>query len=189
MNTNKSGIRKATVGYFLVGLFILPFIGMAEAKALCVEGYDITYQSSMVDQDNTTLIAMGSGSPGLIEGTVTFVGVPCGPGMPSRVPPCNGPYPNYEIVVYRADGVTIETRASSDKNGNYRISLIPGNYIIYTPSGPVMKKTNTLSIVSGKTTKLNLVIDVGIRSDAPPVSSLMDIDTRHSNSDNNIDES
>lgn len=189
MNTNKSRVRKETVGYFLIGLFILSFIGMAEAKAFGVRGYDTTYQSSLVDQGNTALIAMGSGSPGLLKGTVTFVGVPCGPSMPSRVPPCNGPYPNYEIVVYRADGVTIETRTSSDKNGNYKISLIPGSYIIYTPIGPVMKKTNTLTIVSGKTMRLDLVIDAGIRSDAPPVSSLLNIDTRPFNSDSNIDES
>jgi hypothetical protein len=167
MNIYKSRIRKATLRCLLIGLSLLAFVGMAKAKDLCVEGYDMTYQARFADPTDTAIIAMGSGSPGLIEGTVTFVGVLCGPDIPSRVPPCNGPYPNYEIVVYKADGVTVETQVNSDKNGNYRISLIPGHYVIYTSSGPVMKKTNTVNIVSGKTTRLDLMIDSGIRSDVP----------------------
>lgn len=185
MNTIKSSIRKTTLRYLLIGLSFLALAGMAKAKDLCVEGCDTTYPAREADSNNTALVAMGSGSPGIIEGIVTFVGVPCGSGMVSRVPPCNGPYPNFNIVVYRADGKTVETQAVSDKDGNYKISLIPGKYIIYTPAGPVRKKPNTVNIVSGKTTRLDLTIDSGMRSDVPPVSFLLDIDKRPFNADIN----
>ena len=126
------------------------------------------------DTDGTATVDMGADEFGsFIEGTVTFAGVPCRPGTASRgVPPCNGPYPNFNIVVYRADGVTVETQAVSDKDGNYRIPLFPGSYIIYIPAGPVRKKPNTVNIVSGKTMRLDLVIDTGMRPDVPPASSL-----------------
>ena len=139
-------------------------------KGLVVQQNNIICTSSDLAQTKNLIFAMGSRSSGLIEGKVKFVGVPCGPDGPTQVPPCSGPYPNYEILVYAADGVTLETRIRSDKVGKYKIDLIPGNYIIYLPSGPNVKKKNLVKVMSGKTTKLDLVIDVGIRTDVPPNS-------------------
>lgn len=100
-----------------------------------------------------------------LEGTVWFIGTPCAPGLPCQVPSGDGPDPNYEIIVYKADGVTIETQAYSDANGDYRVGLSPEDCIIYTPNGPFGQQVNAVTIVNGETTTLNLVIDTGIRSD------------------------
>lgn len=166
MKTHKYDTGKASVGGLLTVLYILAFIGMAQEKTFCAY-YDTARVARVVQPENNGLYALGSGSPGFIQGTVTSVGVACGPGTPYRVPPCDGPYPNYEIIVYRADGSTVETRVRSDNNGNYRIALTPGDYVIYTSGGPFTKITNAVTVVSKKTTKLDLVIDTGVRSDVP----------------------
>lgn len=109
------------------------------------------------------------GEGGFLEGTVTFVGLPCPPeevsGRPPQVPSCSGPYPNYGIVVYGADGITEVARTTSDQDGNYKISLVPGDYVIYTPNGPFESdlKANWAAITSEETIKLDLVVDTGVR--------------------------
>lgn len=100
---------------------------------------------------------------GDLQGTVRFIGKPCEPGAAQSVPPCDGSYPNYEIMVYQDDGVTIAARGYSDANGNYRITLMPGNYIIYTPAGPFVQVANTAAVAMGETMTFDLVIDTGIR--------------------------
>jgi hypothetical protein len=52
---------------------------------------------------------------GDLEGTVWFIGNPCEPGAALPVPPCDGPYPSYEIVVYQDDGVTMAARGYSER--------------------------------------------------------------------------
>lgn len=106
----------------------------------------------------------GSGN---LEGRVYFKGLPCNPRTNIKVPPCDGLYPNYEIVVYAADGKTIISKTKTDGNGHYTMSLSPGNYVIYTsaglsPSG-LNTRTNNFIIELGKITKLTLLIDTGMR--------------------------
>jgi hypothetical protein len=106
---------------------------------------------------------------GFLEGTVRFVGIPCYHGEENGhippVPPCDGPYPHYEITVYRTSDETIVATTSSDENGKYTISLNPGNYVIYTQNGLFEDDVaaNQVTITSGKTTILDLTIDTGIR--------------------------
>ena len=111
---------------------------------------------------------IGDQEKGILVGTVGFVGLPCPPeeigGRKPLVPPCDGPYPNYEIAVYRTDGKTVVTKIASNVDGTYEIYLNSGNYSIYTPSGLQDRiKTHQVTIVSGMTTKLDLVVDTGIR--------------------------
>lgn len=120
---------------------------------------DVVYQ--ITSGEETSVCA----PVGVLEGSVFFRGVPCPPSLPPQGPPCDGPYPNYEITVYMADGVTVETQVTSDENGDYSIELYPGDYIIYTPSGPGREKTNMVTIVSEEITTLDLVIDTGIVAD------------------------
>jgi hypothetical protein len=35
-----------------------------------------------------------------LEGNVRSRGKPCPPAVSFKVPPCSGPYPNYEITIY-----------------------------------------------------------------------------------------
>jgi len=101
------------------------------------------------------------------EGTVSLIRVPCGD---YAVPPCEcegdyGPYPDYQIDIYRDDGVTLAAQTSSDADGNYRIGLPPGDYIIDTPG----KYFYEVTIVSKETTELDLCVDRGMRDGSPPV--------------------
>ncbi|MBI1925080.1 T9SS type A sorting domain-containing protein [Candidatus Poribacteria bacterium] len=115
------------------------------------------------DEDNDTQ------EKGKLSGTVRFIGLPCPPeeisGRKPQVPPCDGPYPNYEITVYQADGKTIVSKVASDASGNYKISLNAGTYIIYTQNGLSQANltTNQVTVVSGQMAKLDLVVDTGIR--------------------------
>ena len=92
-----------------------------------------------------------------MEGRVCFIGVSCSPeeisGRNSEVPPCDDPYPNYKIAVYKTDGKTIVAKTISDEDGYYKISLDPGNYYIYTQNGPLKDdiKTNQVTIEGGIT--------------------------------------
>jgi len=58
---------------------------------------------------------------GFLEGTVTFIGTPCSEKINHSVPPCDGIYPNYEVIVYKTDGKTIVAKTISDENGKTEI--------------------------------------------------------------------
>lgn len=100
------------------------------------------------------------GGTGVLEGTVIFIGLPCADG---NVPPCEGPYPNYRVIIYSSDGRTEVATAVTGSLGNYSIRLREGDYAVYSGSGPVSEKKNQVSVRSGVTTRLDLTLDTGIR--------------------------
>jgi len=96
---------------------------------------------------------------GILVGSVWFIGAPCGD---NEVPPCEGgyrPHPNYQIDIYRDDGLTLAAQTSSDANGNYRIGLAPGDYVIDPPG----KYFYEVTVVSRETAEVDLVVDTGVR--------------------------
>jgi len=96
---------------------------------------------------------------GILVGTVWFIGAPCGD---NEIPPCEGglrPHPNYQINIYRDDGVTLAAQTSSDADGNYRIGLAPGDYVIDPPG----KYFYEVTVVSKETAEVDLVVDTGVR--------------------------
>jgi hypothetical protein len=101
---------------------------------------------------------------GVLEGSVTFIGVPCGPQVERKTPPCDGPYPDYEVVVYDASGETAVGRTRSNAGARYEIAL-PGDveYSVFVPSG--IRNRTKLSVVvpAGARKTLDLQIDTGIR--------------------------
>ena len=114
------------------------------------------FQNSVTPPDKT-------GEKGYLEGIVHFIGAPCSSG--GKVPPCDGPYPGCEVIVYKTDGKTIVAKTTTDGNGHYALTLCPGQYVIYTQSGIHRDnlKANSFTIENGKTTILDLIIDTGIR--------------------------
>jgi hypothetical protein len=106
-----------------------------------------------------------------LEGKVFFKGSPCNPSSTFfKVPPCTGPYPNYEVNIYSDNSnnnskKTLIATTKTDVNGNYRILLEPGQYVIYTKAGkfPANINSNIFMIEEGKITTLDLTIDTGIR--------------------------
>lgn len=103
-----------------------------------------------------------------LQGVVYFVGKPCSPNTSSfSVPPCSGPYPNYEITIYAQDGKTVVSKIKTDSNGNFETLLNPGTYVIFTTVStgisPSSQKSNQFKIEQGKITVLpTLTIDTGL---------------------------
>ena len=115
------------------------------------------------------LALAGLAEAGILEGVVTFLGTPCYSqevsGRKPRVPPCSGPYPNYEITIYKADAKSIAAKTVTDSAGDNKVSLNPGKYVIYAQNGPLEqdRKAHQLTISAKKRTRLHLVIDTGVR--------------------------
>ncbi|UCC71524.1 MAG: hypothetical protein JSV86_14180 [Gemmatimonadota bacterium] len=105
------------------------------------------------------------GDMGVLEGRVHLVGLPCPPNSLQR-PPCDGPYPNYEVVVHDSNGQSVVAQTRTDDQGFYDVVLKQGEYVIFTTQGlsEPFTETHRFTIVAGKITVLNLTIDTGIRS-------------------------
>ncbi len=133
--------------------FLLPFLLLGLLALLTCEG---------VSSDR--LAGLGE-DMGILEGSVHFVGVPC-PSDQTPHPPCDGPYPDYEVVVHDNLGETVVARTRTDDHGLYRVPLRAGAYVIYTTQGAVelFTEVHRVRIVAGKITVLNLSIDTGVRS-------------------------
>ena len=110
--------------------------------------------------------------PWNLEGQVFFRGKPCNPNSDSySVPPCSGPYPNYEIIIYQDNennrnfNKNIVLKTKTNMSGDYKAFLNPGNYVIYTKKGisPSSIMANEFSVEEGKNTRVDLTIDTGIR--------------------------
>lgn len=120
---------------------------------------------SVVPQTMQPASAGGPGE-GTIVGIVLFSGVPCPPDR-LKVPPCDGPYPDYEVIIYKHDGMTVAARIRTDKEGGYRVAVPSGTYVIYSRGLNLSGKTedipNTIAVEEGKSTQFNVRIDTGIQ--------------------------
>ena len=104
---------------------------------------------------------------GVLEGHVTI-----GPLVPvvqeGQPEPTPGPevYASRQIVIYASDGQTEVARVQIDSQGNYRIELPVGTYVVdINHAGTDMAKElpQTVEIVAGQVTRLDVDIDTGIR--------------------------
>ena len=70
-----------------------------------------------------------------LEVKVHFKGVKCNPASSFfKVPPCSGPYPNYEFYIYAANHgdlkKTLISKAKTDIDGKYTVLIEPNKYVI-----------------------------------------------------------
>jgi hypothetical protein len=76
-------------------------------------------------------------------------------------------YAAWQIVVLSADGKREITRADIDSGGDYQIILPVGNYMVTAKpvngGGLGMQRVESVEIFCGKSTKLDISIDTGIR--------------------------
>ena len=104
----------------------------------------------------------GVAATGTLTGTVSFTGTPC---PEPKGPPCDGAYPNYEVVVYAEDGTTVVTKTTTDASGKYTLSLPAGKYVIFTQAG--LKETDRarseITISRDALSTIDLRVDTGIR--------------------------
>lgn len=102
---------------------------------------------------------------GTLQGMVSYIGKPCPPTQ-LTVPPCSGPYPNYDIIIFDSDEITEISSTISDENGNYKISLMPNDYVVYQKQRQQNKMVDyalPVTIISKQVTSQDIIIDGGIR--------------------------
>lgn len=104
----------------------------------------------------------GAAASGTLSGTVGFVGKPCPEPGP---PPCDGPYADYEVVVYAADGTTVAGKAKAGADGKFTFGLPAGTYVIFTQAGPMpdSKKRTEVTVSRDALSAVTLSVDTGVR--------------------------
>ncbi|MFX0204595.1 MAG: carboxypeptidase-like regulatory domain-containing protein, partial [Candidatus Hodarchaeota archaeon] len=130
--------------------------------------YTILASDSYGDRTGDYYLYLGCLNPpcssgyGVIYGNVYFTGLPCNPSMMEiRVPPCDGPYPNYEVIVYDESGTQVVDSTFTDCSGKYIFSLPPGTYVIYSKTVR-SDIPNTIQLDNGEQVELDIDIDTGI---------------------------
>lgn len=118
------------------------------------------------------IIAACSATPtpqesGVLEGHVTIG--PLSPvviaGQPEPTP-APEVYAAYPIVIYEPDGKTEVARVTAGADGNYRLVLPVGTYLVNTqPEGIAFSKDlpQEVTVLNGQVTRLDVDIDTGIR--------------------------
>jgi hypothetical protein len=74
-------------------------------------------------------------------------------------------YARYPLIILSRSGKEI-TRVTADANGNYRVALPPGNYVLDVQGrtrGHVRAKPQPFTVVPNQTVHVDLSIDTGVR--------------------------
>jgi len=76
-------------------------------------------------------------------------------------------YAEYPLIILSHDGKDEIARVTADGNGNYRLALPPGDYILDVkgrpPKGHVRAKPQRFTVVSNQTVRVDMDIDTGVR--------------------------
>jgi hypothetical protein len=76
-------------------------------------------------------------------------------------------YAECPLIILSQDGKKEVARVTPDQNGNYRVALPPGDYILDVrdrmPKGHVRAKPQPFTITSNQTVHVDMNIDTGIR--------------------------
>ena len=75
-------------------------------------------------------------------------------------------YAEYPLIVLSRDGKKEIARITADGNGNYRVALPPGAYILDVQDRDrkhVRAKPQRFTVVSNQTVRVDMDIDTGIR--------------------------
>jgi hypothetical protein len=75
-------------------------------------------------------------------------------------------YAEYPLIILSKDGKREVARAIADREGNFRVTLPPGDYILDVAGrghGPLRAEPQPFTIVSNQTVRIDMNIDTGIR--------------------------
>jgi len=76
-------------------------------------------------------------------------------------------YGDYPLIVLSQDGKKEIAHVTADGNGNYRVALRPGDYILdikgRRPQGHLRAAPQRFTVVSNQTVHVDMNIDTGIR--------------------------
>jgi len=110
---------------------------------------------------------MDAASPGFLEGHLKIISpkeVELADNRPSKMPAEN--YPDYPLVILSREKQTEVAHVTADENGNYRISLPPGDYVLDVQNRKrrhVRATPQPFTIVANQTVRMDMVIDTGVR--------------------------
>ena len=110
---------------------------------------------------------MDAASPGFLEGHLKIISpkeVELADNTPSKMPTEN--YPDYPLVILSREKQTEVAHVTADENGNYRISLPPGDYVLDVQNRKrrhVRATPQPFTIVANQTVRVDMVIDTGVR--------------------------
>jgi hypothetical protein len=78
-----------------------------------------------------------------------------------------GNYAEYPLIILTQDAKKEIARITADENGNYRLALPPGDYILDVqgrlPKGHVRAKPQRFTITSNQIARVDMDLDTGIR--------------------------
>jgi hypothetical protein len=108
-----------------------------------------------------------SAEPGVLEGHLTITSlkqVERDDASPSKAPAVD--YAAYPLLILSKDGKTTIREIAADKDGNYRVSLAPGDYVLDAKGrapGRIRAKRKSFTVVSNQTVRVDFALDTGIR--------------------------
>src|SRR6266566_2383548 len=113
-------------------------------------------------------LASDNAALGFLEGRLRILAykdVELAEGNPPKF--SGGNYDEYPLIVLSRDGKKQIARITADGNGNYRIALAPGDYILDVegrpPRGHVRAKPQPFTVTSNQIARVDMDIDTGIR--------------------------
>ncbi len=114
-----------------------------------------------------TIRAGDTAKPGFLEGHLKIISlkeVGLAGASPSKFTAEN--YAEHPLIVLDKDGQKEVARLTPDREGNYRVSLPPGDYVLDVEGrrpGGVRAKPEPFIVVSNQTVRIDMDIDLGIR--------------------------
>jgi hypothetical protein len=111
--------------------------------------------------------SLNAEQPGFVEGHLKIVSpkeVELAEASPSKGIAEN--YADYPLIIRSRDGQKEVTRITADGNGNYRVALPPGNYLLDVQGrgrGHVRAKPQPFIVASNQTVRVDMEIDTGVR--------------------------
>lgn len=106
--------------------------------------------------------------PGFMEGHLKIFSIKevelAGDNVPTKATAQN--YDEYPLVILSRDGKTEVARLTADGNGNYRVALPPGDYLLDVQDRAhkhLRARPQPFTIASGRTVRVDMNIDTGIR--------------------------
>lgn len=116
------------------------------------------------------LLAIRAGDiakPGFLEGHLKIISlkeVELAGGTPAKLMAEN--YTEYPLIILNKNGQKEIARVAPDRDGNYRVSLPSGGYVLDVQGrrpGGVRATPQPFTVVSGQTVRVDMDVDTGVR--------------------------